>query len=715
MPQQSISTEGQNCWRIAPAQRVAFLIDSAAYFAALAAAAEQAQESIFIVGWDVDSRVRLMPDKVRGGQPTELGAFLKALVSRHRGLHVYILEWDFAVIFALERESSLMRKRRWQIHRRVQFHMDSAHPAGASHHQKIVVVDDAIAFVGGIDLTIRRWDTSEHRAHDPRRVDADDQPYPPMHDAQVVVDGEAAAALGGLVRERWRRATGRRLRPAQTRRSDLWPLGLTPDLEHVSVTIARTEPAYNGNPEVREVEALYLDAIAAARHSIYMEAQYLTSAVIGNALMNRLMEASGPEIVLVLPYKASGWLEQSTMDVLRARLLRRLRAADQFGRLRVYCPVVPDLDRTCINVHAKILVVDEALVRVGSSNVSNRSMGLDTECDLALEANGATRIERAIAHFRNRLVGEHLGVSAQEVAAMFDAKQSLIATVDGLRGAERRLEPLDAEVPTWHDRLIPDSNILDPERPIVPEPLLEECTSSESRPSGRLGLLLRGAIPLLLLFGLAAAWQWTPLGDWLDVDTLAGWVASLRYHPIAPLVVIGGYVAGGLVLFPVMVLIAATALAFGSLLGFTYSLLGCLVSAILTYGIGYLLGHETIRSLAGAQLSHLSRRLAQHGLIAVLLVRIVPVAPFTVVNIIAGASHIRLRDFVLGTCLGMLPGLLVMTVFGDQLEDVIRDPKLETFLVLIGLLVLIVLLTVWVRRRFLNGDSLAATESPSDE
>ena len=114
MPSPNILTEGRNCWRVRGAQRVAFLIDGAAYFAALAAAAEQARDSIFIVGWDVDSRVCLRPDGEPGDLPTELGAFLKALTSRRRRLHVYILEWDFAVIFALERESAGVRRRRWQ-------------------------------------------------------------------------------------------------------------------------------------------------------------------------------------------------------------------------------------------------------------------------------------------------------------------------------------------------------------------------------------------------------------------------------------------------------------------------------------------------------------------------------------------------------------------------------------------------------------------------
>jgi phosphatidylserine/phosphatidylglycerophosphate/cardiolipin synthase-like enzyme/uncharacterized membrane protein YdjX (TVP38/TMEM64 family) len=714
MGQQSIFTAGRNYWRMARAGRVSFLIDSADYFAAFVAAAEQAQESIFIIGWDVDSRVRLTPEAAPDKSYRELSAFLKALVSRRRGLHVYVLEWDFAVIFALEREPLPIRIRRWRTHRRVQFRLDRAHPAGASHHQKIVVVDDAIAFVGGIDLSANRWDTSEHQAQDPRRTNPAGQLYPPVHDVQVAVNDEAAAALGHLARERWRRASGRQLRPPQRRRSDPWPSHLRPDLEQVLVAIARTEPVYNGNPEVREVEALYLDAIAAARRSIYIEAQYFTSAVIGEALAKRLSEASGPEVVLVLPHKASGWLEQNIMDVLRARLLQWLRTVDRFGRLRVYCPVVPGLDGACVNVHSKVLVVDEQLVRIGSSNISNRSMGLDTECDLAIESAGVASIARAIAHFRNRLVGEHLGVPAQQLGAVLDVEPSLIAAVDGLYGRERTLKPLDAEVPAWRDRLIPDGKLLDPEGPLVPEPLFEACTADGDRPTGRRKLLL-GAAAFLILLGIAAAWQWTPLGDWLEVERLAAWVHSLRGHPLAPIMVIGGYIAGGLVLVPVLVLITVTALAFGPLLGFVYSLLGCLASAIVTYGIGYLLGHDIIHSLAGARIGRLSRRLAQHGLIAIVIVRVVPVAPFSVVNIVAGASHIRLRDYTLGTCLGMLPGLIMMTVFGDRLDNVIRNPTAETFLVLLGVIALIVLLTIWLRRRFLNADAVAANKFTTDE
>jgi phospholipase D1/2 len=698
MSQQRILAEGRNCWRIAQAQRAAFLIDGDAYFAAFVAAAEQAQESIFIIGWDVDSRVRLTSDGDGRMLPGELGHFLNALVSQRQRLHVYILNWDFSVLFALEREPLPMLKLGLRTHRRVHFRLDGNHPIGASHHQKIVVVDDAVAFVGGIDLAIRRWDRPDHCADDPRRVDPAGQPYPPVHDIQMAVDGQAAAALGELARERWRRATGQRIAAIHEGKSDPWPRLLTPDVEHVAVAISRTQPAYNGNAEVREVEALYLDAIAAARRFIYIEAQYLTSTVFGTALATRLAESGGPEVLLILPRDGAGWLEQSTMTVLRARLLRQLRSADHYGRLRVYYPAIPQLGDSCINVHSKVLVVDDNLVRIGSSNLSNRSMGLDTECDLSIEAAGDLRIQRTIAHFRQQLLGEHLGVPAEQVAATVATKPSLIAAVESLRGAERGLEPLDAEVPTWHDRLLPDGKILDPERPIAPERLIEPYIPKGNRQLGE-RRLMRSAIFLLMLAGLAVAWRWTPLGDWLDVATLVDWATPLRDHPLMPLAVIGAYVLGGVVVAPITVFIVATAIAFGPLLGFTYSLLGCLLSATLTYGIGSLIGRDTVRRFAGAQVSRLSHRLARHGLTAILLVRILPVAPFTVINVMAGASEVRFRDFILATFLGMLPGLLVMTFFGDRLESVIRDPKAESIIILVSLVVALVLVMAWLRRR----------------
>jgi phospholipase D1/2 len=699
MVQQRILSEGRNCWRITRARRAAFLIDGADYFAAFAAAAEQAQEAIFIVGWDVDSRVRLLPDAGQRAMPVELGRFLRALVSRRRRLQIYVLNWDYAMVFALEREPLPAFNPSWWAHRRVHFRLDGQHPVWASHHQKIVVVDDAIAFVGGMDLAIRRWDTPEHSTDDRRRVDPRGQPYPPTHDVQMAVDGEAASALGELARERWRRATGHHVDAIHQPRSDPWPCSLAPALENVAVGISRTQPAYNGDAEIREVEALYLDAIAAAQHSIYIEAQYLTSTAIVEAIENRLTEPAGPEVLLILPRDGAGWLEQNTMVVLRARHLRRLRAADRFGRLRVYYPTRLKLGESGINVHSKILVVDDTLVRVGSSNLSNRSMGLDTECDLAIETAGEARIGEVIAHFRDRLLGEHLGVTPECVAEKVTTEQSLIKTIESLNGSERRLDPLDAEGPTWHEGLLLDGKLLDPERPIVPESWREPYISEGHR---RLGgrRLMRDAMFLILIVALAGTWRWIPLGDRFDGTMLMAWVRPLLDHPISLLLVIGAHAVGGLVVGPIAVLIMATAMAFGPLLGFTYSLLGCLVSATLTYGLGSLLGRNTLQPVADRYRGRPVHWLAQHGLTAVLIARIFPVAPFTVVNLMAGASEVRFGHFILGTLLGMLPGLSVLTLFGDRFHSALQHPGSEGFVMLAVLAVALILVMAWLRRRF---------------
>ena len=159
-------------------------------------ALEQAQESILILGWDFDSRIRLKYADERLDKFLPLGDYLNSLTARRRRLHIHILVWDFAMIFALDRETMPFFGQDWRRHPRVHFRMDGSHPVGASHHSKIVVVDDSVAFVGGLDLAKGRWDTPEHRAEDSRRVDFNGAFLPPHHDAQVAVQGEAAAAFG---------------------------------------------------------------------------------------------------------------------------------------------------------------------------------------------------------------------------------------------------------------------------------------------------------------------------------------------------------------------------------------------------------------------------------------------------------------------------------------------------------------------------------------
>ncbi|NLG75081.1 MAG: hypothetical protein GX535_02480 [Xanthomonadaceae bacterium] len=197
MSENAVSTglfdAGRNCWRIERAERAAFLIDADAYFKAFVAAARKAHRSILITGWDFHSRTRLLCADERGRE-LELGRFLNDLVRRKRGLQIHILIWDYPMIFGLDREWAPTYGFGWKPRRRIQFRYDNTHPVGASHHQKIVVIDDALAFCGGIDLTCKRWDTCDHAPNDARRVVLG-APYPPFHDLMMAVDSDAAKSL----------------------------------------------------------------------------------------------------------------------------------------------------------------------------------------------------------------------------------------------------------------------------------------------------------------------------------------------------------------------------------------------------------------------------------------------------------------------------------------------------------------------------------------
>ena len=145
----------RNCYRRVKAHRAAFVVDGEAYFQALRDAFRKARHTIFIIGWDLHSDMRLVRKKGAHDEPIRLGAFLDRLASTNTGLHIYLLSWDFSMIYAMEREFFPRYKLEWRTHKRIHFCLDGHHPIGASQHQKIVVIDDAVAFVGGFDVS--KW------------------------------------------------------------------------------------------------------------------------------------------------------------------------------------------------------------------------------------------------------------------------------------------------------------------------------------------------------------------------------------------------------------------------------------------------------------------------------------------------------------------------------------------------------------------------------
>jgi phosphatidylserine/phosphatidylglycerophosphate/cardiolipin synthase-like enzyme len=454
---------GRNCWRIEAATRATVIVDADRYFKAARAAMLKARHQILLVGWDFDARIDLTPDGDPGdGAPRTIGDFIMYLVERNPELDVYTLRWDTGALKTLVRGSTIFTVAKWMMHKNIHTKLDGYHPVGASHHQKIVVIDDCLAFAGGIDMTTERWDTREHLDDQPFRTPPGGRKqYKPWHDATTALAGPVAAALGELCRDRWVLAGGKPIE-APKPVHECWPDHLDVDFSDIRVAISRSEPEMPDHEPVTEIENLYLDLIASAERHIYAESQYFASRRIAEAIAKRLDEPNGPEIVIINPTTAQGWLEPIAMDTARARLFEALKHRDTHGRLRMYHPVTKGGEP--IYVHAKILVIDDRILRVGSSNFNNRSMRLDTECDVTISVAGGAD-PACIVAIRDGLIAEHLAAEPKAVAAAIAETGSLIATIDRLRAAGRTL--IDYEVPDLNgvEAWLADNEVLDPEGP----------------------------------------------------------------------------------------------------------------------------------------------------------------------------------------------------------------------------------------------------------
>jgi uncharacterized membrane protein YdjX (TVP38/TMEM64 family) len=202
--------------------------------------------------------------------------------------------------------------------------------------------------------------------------------------------------------------------------------------------------------------------------------------------------------------------------------------------------------------------------------------------------------------------------------------------------------------------------------------------------------LVKAGIVAVVVVALVLAWRYTPLAELADPDWLRARMADIAEASWGPVLVIAIYVVAGLVAFPVMLLIAVTAATFGAWPGMLYAAAGSMASALVTYLIGRRLGADLLRNLLGPRINRISRGIARRGVLAVAAIRLVPVAPFTLVNLVAGASRVRPVDYLLGTALGMASGIALMSTLGSQVFDVLSDPSWTEGLLFVALI------AVWV-------------------
>jgi phospholipase D1/2 len=701
----SIFKTGRNVQGVFRAERASFLIDADKFYRAFAESLVRAERQVIIVGWDTDTRTELplpsdqglpfqFPDDWKQKGSVSLSDLIHFLVEKNPSLCVSVLSWDFAFIYLSLKFSKLNQKSE-----RVRFVLDHEHPTLASHHQKIVVIDDHIAFSGGLDLTQRRWDTPEHLGKDLRRVDPGGHLYGPFHDVQICVRGEIAKALGFLVRNRWKQATGETLAMPVRKLESIWPACARIDLENVEVAVSRTVPRDHDQHAIIEVERLFLDAIRSAKRFVYIENQYFTSLVIARAIARRLKEKDGPEFVVVLPRDQTGWIEESTMGLLRSRALRIVEAADEHGKFRAFYPTVPAIGEGYVKVHSKVMVVDDQFVRIGSSNMNNRSMGVDTECDLAIEAHGRPDIVASIARLRRELLGEHLGVDAAEFDARFLLNGSLVDTVESFRGGPRNLVELHPTVPEWVGHVAPPPEWIDPSAPMG---IRRWFAKKIRKPKFQIAFALFAAILAFLLYpalqdfgavAFAFVKSWTP-------EKIASSIESFKSEVWAIPAVLLGMILGSFVFVPITAMFIGLAFVYPPLEALALSLSGGVLSAQILYALGRYWSFTKSRFLNQLIVQRISNQLSRGGIAAMTAIRMTPIAPFTIVSVVAGGLGVRPRDYLIGSALGLLPGAVAIALVSQGLIKA-KDGA-GGVAALITLLILAVLMVKLLPKLFLD-------------
>ena len=247
-PSDTLLTPGGNCWRVEKADRFAVLMENAAYFEALRSALAKARRSVVILGWQFDPRTRLDPQTAHDDHHAQIGHQLRMLVKAHPDLDVRLLIWKSPLLIAASQGFYPHKAQGWFRKRMVEFRLDPPPAFGACHHQKVVIIDDKVAFCGGGDISTDRWDSEQHLDDDPRRCQPSGLIPPPRHEVMSVMDGAAARALGDLARERWFRATGERTLPDESD-SDPWPDDLDPDLRDTPVASPAPSPPPADGPK----------------------------------------------------------------------------------------------------------------------------------------------------------------------------------------------------------------------------------------------------------------------------------------------------------------------------------------------------------------------------------------------------------------------------------------------------------------------------------
>lgn len=696
----SIFRPTKNCWKVDQIEQGSLLIDSADFYRAVHAAICKAEKSLFILGWDIDSGAQLLrgEDQRSTSEPPVLIELLSKKAREKPDLNIYILIWDSSVAFVGERE--FLPELVWTNNtpENIHFHLDDTIPLWGSHHQKIIVVDDQIAFSGGMDLARQRWDERQHLPHDPLRNDANG-PYGPFHDVQLLMNGPIVRHFSELVRLRWANATGyKAAEPDYCDSSQAWPSQFQPHLKNFTAAIARTIPHTETLPEVNEIHELYLDLIKSARKLIYIENQYFSSKELAQALNAALKAQPSLQALLISSYDPQGIFESEAMWANRIDF-KRMAEEGVADRIRFASSgIITEGTKKCFKrIHSKIIIVDDRYCLIGSANLTNRSMALDTECDVILEGNSSAHREE-IKRIRNDLLAEHTGLSLIEVEDIFSQPRPLPALFTRKKHGYQLWEIEDSQFTKQNFQAVA-SSVADPEDIDIQKALHLKNPRK---------LLVASLLAFIVIFIVLAAFIRNHI-VWFSPESIRSFLEEARSSHWSFVIVCAIYILGGFVLFPVTLMSLLTAAVFGSLWGPIYGMAGALLSAAVMFGLGHWAGLKGTRKILGDRIRSIDAKFKKAGIFGVTILRLIPVAPYSLVNIAAGISSVRFVDFILGTFFGFLPAFIVKGVVGDSLTQVFLNPTRQTvFYLSLGLFlwILLTISTYFITKKWRHRESL---------
>ena len=705
--EQSVFAPGDNCWVKSTARFAAPLIDCANYYKALHSAIVNAKHSIFIVGWDIDSRIRLLrgDEEQASEAPSVISDLLTWKAENNPDIKIYLLRWDSSLAFFAQRE--MWAKEVWEEKTPDNVHteLDDTIPMGGSQHQKIVVIDDEVVFSGGMDVSTNRWDTRDHPVLSEER-DGPDGQYGPLHDVQMVSCGPVVNDFAKLVRWRWERvaeSTPITMRETAITSNDMdipnaWPSQFPPIFENVECALARTIPFMDEVEPAQEVRTMLLDLIAEAENVIYIENQFTTRQEIAEALNKELKAKPNLHVIVVSSYEPKGKFECEAFWASRIEFKNIMENGISPSRVKMTYSSIKDMQgrQAYKRIHSKVMTVDDKYLVIGSSNISNRSMTLDTEIDVVMYGNSAKN-RKSIEHVRNDLLAEHTGRSIDDMSDVFSHESPVEALMHNQIAHGYILTEVRDEVFTSHSVKNVFRSLSDPEEPLMSMPSFDGVGLPARNPRRRSIMIALGVTIVAVLGGLM---YWASQSiSWLSSDSITAFLEHSRGTYFALPTVLLIYAIGGLLFFPVTILSLAVAAIFGPIWGPIYGILGALLSSAILFGIGGLSGDAGLRKIGGPKVKAVDEKLKKSGIVGVAAIRMLPIAPFSLVNLVAGISSIGIIQFLIGTFLGMFPPMIAKGLVGDSIAQIWQNPSPKTIGYLIAGIIVWGLM-IWGSQKF---------------